>query len=176
MTTFLYACSTHLPRVSPETHYTRLTTPHTHISVHTTTKHKKTYPNIPKQINPNIQTHHGQCKTVSETFKTEIVQRIGRNLTDIMILRLISTQPAWGYKIIKTMETTYQIKLGHGILYPLLSTLEKGGFIQSTQEKHKGRVRKTYRITPKGTQLIKTYHEILEQQITMEDFKGTQEK
>lgn len=113
---------------------------------------------------------------MSETLKTEIVQRIGRNLTDIMILRLISTEPTWGYKIIKTMETTYQIKLGHGILYPLLSTLEKGGYIQSTKEKYKGRVRKTYQITPKGTQIIETYHEILKQQITMEDLGGTQEK
>jgi PadR family transcriptional regulator PadR len=90
-----------------------------------------------------------------------------------MILRLISIQPTWGYRIIKTMEITYQIKLGHGILYPLLNTLEKGGYIQSRREKHKGRIRKTYQITQKGTQLIKTYHEILKQQITMEDLKGT---
>lgn len=113
---------------------------------------------------------------MSETFKTQIVQRIGRNFTDIIILRLISTQPTWGYNIIKTMEANYQIKLGHGILYPLLNTLEKGGYIQSKQEKHKGRVRKTYQITPKGTQLIQTYHEILKQQITMEDIRGTEKK
>jgi DNA-binding PadR family transcriptional regulator len=74
------------------------------------------------------------------------------------------------------MEATYQIKLGHGILYPLLNTLEKSGYIQSKQEKHKGRVRKTYKITPKGNQLIEAYHEILKQQITMDDLKGTQEK
>jgi DNA-binding PadR family transcriptional regulator len=74
------------------------------------------------------------------------------------------------------MEAMYQIKLGHGVLYPLLNTLEQGGYIQSKQEKHKGRVRKTYQITPKGSQLIKAYYEILEQQIIMEDFKGTQEK
>jgi DNA-binding PadR family transcriptional regulator len=74
------------------------------------------------------------------------------------------------------MEITYQIKLGHGILYPLLNTLEKGGYIESKQEKYKGRVRKTYQITQKGNQLIKTYCEVLKQQITMEDIKGTPEK
>lgn len=108
---------------------------------------------------------------MSETFKTQIVQRIGRNLTDIMVLRLISTQPTWGYRIIKTVEATYQIKLGHGVTYPLLSTLEKGGFVQSTQEKHGGRIRKIYSITPKGVQLVDTYHEFLKEQIAMKDIK-----
>jgi len=109
---------------------------------------------------------------VSETFKTQIVQRIGRNLTDIMILRIVSTQPIWGYKIIKTIETMYHIKLGHGITYPLLRTLEKGGFIQSTQKKHGGRIRKIYSITPIGIQLIDTYNEYLKEQIAMRDIKS----
>lgn len=113
---------------------------------------------------------------MSETFKTQIVQRIGRNLTDIMILRLISAHPTWGYNMIKTVESAYQIKLGHGRLYPLLNTLEKGGYIQSTKEKHEGRIRKTYQITPKGNHIIKVYNEILKQQITMGDLEGTEQK
>jgi PadR family transcriptional regulator PadR len=86
-----------------------------------------------------------------------------------MILQLISTQPTWGYKIIKTMEVIYQIKLGHGIMYPLLKTLERDGYIQSTQEKHEGRIRKIYSITLKGMQLVDAYYEFLEKQIAMKD-------
>jgi len=82
-----------------------------------------------------------------------------------MILRLISTEPTWGYKIIKNMEITYQIKLGHGILYPLLNMLEKDGFLESTQEKQQGRIRKTYKITPKGIQYLNAYYEFLKEQI-----------
>jgi PadR family transcriptional regulator PadR len=108
---------------------------------------------------------------VSESFKKQIVQRIGRNLTDIMILRLIRTQPTWGYNIIKVMETNYEIQLGHGVLYPLLNLLEKSGFIQSKKEKHGGRIRKIYEITQKGTQLLDAYNELLKEQIEMQDIK-----
>ena len=72
------------------------------------------------------------------------------------------------------MENAYQIKLGHGRLYPLLNALEKSGYIQSTKEKHEGRIRKTYQITPKGSQIIEAYNEILKQQITEADLKGTE--
>lgn len=109
---------------------------------------------------------------MSESFKKQIVQRIGRNLTDIMILRLIRTQPTWGYKIIKIMESNLEIKLGHGVLYPLLSSLEKSGFLQSRREKHGGRVRKIYEITPKGIQLVNAYDEILKEQLAMKDLEG----
>lgn len=108
---------------------------------------------------------------MSESFKKQIVQRIGRNLTDIMILRLIRTQPTWGYSIIKAMETNYEVQLGHGVLYPLLNALEKSGFIQSKKEKHGGRIRKIYDITPKGNQLLEAYHEFLKEQIEMRDIK-----
>ncbi len=77
----------------------------------------------------------------------------------------------WGYKIIQNMETNFETKLGHGVLYPLLNTLEKGGFLQSTQEKHGGRIRKIYNITAKGIQLIDTYHEYLKEQIAMRDIQ-----
>ena len=108
---------------------------------------------------------------MSESFKKQIVQRIGRNLTDIIILRLIHTQPTWGYNIIKAMETNYEVQLGHGVLYPLLNALEKSGFIQSKKEKHGGRIRKIYEITPKGIQLLDAYHEFLKEQIAMKDIK-----
>lgn len=66
------------------------------------------------------------------------------------------------------METTYRIKLGHGVAYPVLNTLEKGGFIQSTKEREGGRIRKIYTITPKGIQLVNAYHEFLREQIDMQ--------
>jgi DNA-binding PadR family transcriptional regulator len=108
---------------------------------------------------------------VSESFKKRIVQRIGRNLTDIMILRLIRTQPTWGYKIIKVMKTNFEIQLGHGVLYPLLNSLEKGGFLQSRREEHGGRIRKIYEITPKRTQLVNAYDEVLKEQLQMTDLE-----
>jgi DNA-binding PadR family transcriptional regulator len=84
-----------------------------------------------------------------------------------MILRLIRTQPTWGYKIAKNMEASFNIKLGHGILYPLLNSLEKSGFLRSRREKHGGRVRKIYEITQKGIQLVNAYNEVLKEQLQL---------
>lgn len=71
----------------------------------------------------------------------------------------------WGYKIIKKTKTLFDIKLRHGALYPLLNALETDGYIKSKKTTAKGRIRKIYEITPKGTQLIDTYHEFLRQQL-----------
>ncbi|MEM2102550.1 MAG: PadR family transcriptional regulator [Candidatus Bathyarchaeia archaeon] len=108
-----------------------------------------------------------------EDFQKQIVQRIGRNFLDIMILRLASAHPIWGYKIIQTMKTNYDVKLSHSALYPLLNALEKSGFLQSKQEKHEGRIRKIYEITAKGIQLVNTYHKLLKEQTEMRDVKGS---
>ena len=108
---------------------------------------------------------------MSEDFRKQLVRRIGRNFLDIMILRLIRVQPTWGYKIIKTMETSYGVKLGHGALYPLLNALEKSGFLQSRREKHEGRVRKIYEISAKGIQLVDVYHVLLREQAAMQDIR-----
>ena len=102
---------------------------------------------------------------MTENFKKEIVQRITRNLLDIQILRLINTEPMWGYKIKKEVETRFGVKLRHGALYPLLNSLEKKGFLTSQKQKQGGRTRKVYTITKKGKKYIEIYREILREQI-----------
>ncbi|MEM3443137.1 MAG: PadR family transcriptional regulator [Candidatus Bathyarchaeia archaeon] len=102
---------------------------------------------------------------MAENFKKEIVQRITRNLLDIQILRLVNTEPMWGYKIKKQIEATSGVRLRHGALYPLLNKLEREGFLKSQKQQQGGRTRKTYTITPKGKTYINTYHNILKEQI-----------
>jgi len=102
---------------------------------------------------------------LTETFQKEIVQRITKNLLDIQILKLINTEPMWGYKIKKEVETKFGVKLRHGALYPLLNSLEKKGFLTSQKQQQGGRTRKVYTITKKGKKYIETYHNILKEQI-----------
>ena len=106
-------------------------------------------------------------KQLSETFKKQIVQRIVKNLIDIYILQIIKNEPTWGYKIKKSIEAEYGIKLRHGALYPLLNALENSGYLTSRKEKHGGRIRKVYEITPKGIQYINAYYEFLREQLQM---------
>jgi PadR family transcriptional regulator PadR len=108
---------------------------------------------------------------LSEDPKKQIVQRINRNFTDILVLRLIQTEPMWGYKIIKKTEKLFGIKLRHGALYPLLNTLETAGYVSSIKTTKTGRIRKVYQITPKGTELVDAYHDVIKEQLEKVDLK-----
>ncbi len=108
---------------------------------------------------------------MGETFKTEIVQRITRNLLDIQILRLIQAQPMWGYKIKKMVEAKFNVTLRHGALYPLLNALEQKGFMTSCREQQGGRTRKVYAITTKGKEYIETYNCTLREQLQQKDIR-----
>ena len=77
----------------------------------------------------------------------------------------------WGYKIIKETERLFGIKLRHGALYPLLSSLEAEGYARSEKITKGGRVRKVYKITTKGTELLDAYHEVLKEQLQKLDLK-----
>jgi len=110
-------------------------------------------------------------KQLSETFKKQIVQRIVKNLLDIYILQMIRDQPTWGYRIKKNIEQEYGIKLRHGALYPLLNALENSGYLTSRKEKHGGRIRKVYEITPKGMQYLDAYYKFLSEQIQTRDIE-----
>ena len=113
---------------------------------------------------------------MTEDPKKQLVQRITRNLLDILVLRLIQAEPMWGYKIIKKTEKLFGIKLRHGALYPLLNTLETEGYARSNQITKRGRVRKVYDITPKGTQLVDAYYNFLKEQLEKMDLKEDAQK
>ncbi len=102
---------------------------------------------------------------MAETYKKEIVQHIIRNLLDIQLLRIIQTQPTWGYKIKKQVESDFEIKLRHGALYPTLKSLQEKGFVVCKVEKQDGRNRTVYTITPEGDIYLQTYYSILKGQI-----------
>ena len=93
---------------------------------------------------------------MSETYKKEIVQHLIRNLLDIQLLRIIQTQPTWGYKIKKLVETNFKIKLRPGALYPTLNKLEQKGFVERKKEQKDGRARKVYTITENGKTYLQT--------------------
>jgi PadR family transcriptional regulator PadR len=108
---------------------------------------------------------------LTETFKKEIVQHITRKLVDIQILRLIQTQPMWGYKIEKELQKRFGVKLRHGTLYPMLNTLEQKGFLTSEKQKREGRTRKVYTMTLKGKNFVEVYNNVLKEQLDGLDIK-----
>ena len=109
---------------------------------------------------------------MTEDAKRQIVQRMNRTFLDILVLRLIKAEPMWGYRIIKKTDKLFRIKLRHGVLYPLLNSLEVDSYVKSTKITKGGRVRKVYKITPKGIKLVDAYQDILKQQLEGLDIKG----
>ena len=108
---------------------------------------------------------------MSEAQRKELVKRVIKNLLDVHLLRMVQTQPLWGYMIKKKVEANFQIKLRHGALYPMLNSLEQKGFLTSQIQTKNGRARKVYSITKSGRQYLQSYYSILKDQIKGEDLR-----
>lgn len=74
----------------------------------------------------------------------------------LLILRLLEGGDMYGYQMTEELarrsDQTFSLKAG--TLYPLLHALERQEMIASYEEEAGGRVRKYYRITPKGKGLL----------------------
>ena len=70
----------------------------------------------------------------------------------LVILKLLSEQPSYGYQLIKTMEE--RLAGGYapspGVIYPTLTMLEEEGLAASPTENNK----KVYSVTPEGTEYL----------------------
>lgn len=70
----------------------------------------------------------------------------------LVILKLLSEQPSYGYQLIKKMEE--RLAGGYtpsaGVIYPTLTMLEEEGLAASTLENNK----KVYSVTPEGLQFL----------------------
>jgi len=82
--------------------------------------------------------------------------------TTMLILRLLAEKELYGYQIIEELarksENVFQLKTG--TLYPILHGLEKDGMVTSyDQGTEHARVRKYYKLTSKGKNLLKTKRE-----------------
>jgi DNA-binding PadR family transcriptional regulator len=78
----------------------------------------------------------------------------------LVILKLLSEQPSYGYQLIKTMEQ--RLSGGYtpsaGVIYPTLTMLEEEGLAASSPENN----RKVYSVTPEGTEYLEANSSRLE--------------
>ncbi|GBE01162.1 lineage-specific thermal regulator protein [bacterium BMS3Bbin06] len=72
----------------------------------------------------------------------------------IHILYHASRGPVYGLRLIEELSR-HGYRLSPGTLYPMLSRMERDGFLTSRKETESGRVRKYYRITGKGGNALK---------------------
>jgi len=79
----------------------------------------------------------------------------------LVVLKLLSERPSYGYQLIKTMEE--RLSGGYtpsaGVIYPTLTMLEEEGLATASSENNK----KVYSVTPEGMEYLQTNRRRVEQ-------------
>ena len=84
----------------------------------------------------------------------EVQVKLMKGLLDLIVLQFLSNQPMHGYQIITRIRTTFGVYFGPSTIYPLLSALEKSGYVKSEWDMNNERPRKVYRLTTEGRNLL----------------------
>ena len=71
---------------------------------------------------------------------------------EILVLRLLADREMYGYELVQAIEsaTGEAIKLGEGVVYPLLHALEESGCLRARRKPVNGRTRVYYTVTAAG--------------------------
>ena len=71
---------------------------------------------------------------------------------ELLILRLLTEREMYGYEIVQAIEvaTGEAIKVGEGVVYPILHALEEQGCLSSRKKPVNGRTRVYYAATATG--------------------------
>ena len=77
--------------------------------------------------------------------------------TTLLVLSLLSREEMYGYQMITELarRSDHTFELKEGTLYPILHGLENGKYLSGYQQQApSGRMRKYYRLTRKGRELL----------------------
>jgi PadR family transcriptional regulator PadR len=91
------------------------------------------------------------------TDKTNFDKEFKRGTLEMILLRLISERPMYGYELASTLEKRggAHFQLKEGTLYPVLYRMEKAGYIEARWETlERGVPRKYYRLTKPGAKFL----------------------
>lgn len=71
---------------------------------------------------------------------------------ELLVLRLLADQEMYGYEIVRKIRlvTEEAIRIGEGVIYPALHSLEKNGSLASRRKLVDGRQRVYYSLTAAG--------------------------
>ena len=84
----------------------------------------------------------------------EVQVKLMKGLLDLIVLQFLNGQPMHGYQIITKIRKTFGVYFGPSTIYPLLSALEKSGYVKSEWNMNSDRPRKVYKLTTEGQSLL----------------------
>ena len=91
---------------------------------------------------------------IQANSQKEISTKLMKGLLDLILLQFLSTQPMHGYQIITKIRKNFGVYFEPSTIYPLLSTLEKKGLVDSEWNMNSERPRKIYRLTSNGQNML----------------------
>jgi PadR family transcriptional regulator, regulatory protein PadR len=91
---------------------------------------------------------------VSNTVQRDIQTKLAKGLLDMIILDYLRKEAMHGYQIISKIRKNFNIYLGPSTIYPLLCTLEKKGYVESSWNLNLERPRRTYKLTDRGKVIL----------------------
>lgn len=81
--------------------------------------------------------------------------QLRRGVLDVLVLTALKNEDSYGYKIIKDLKPITE--LSESTLYTILKRLIEDKMVEAYNVEFKGRLRKYYRITPKGMTRIEEF-------------------
>jgi PadR family transcriptional regulator PadR len=78
-------------------------------------------------------------------------------ISELLLLRLLSERQMYGYELARAIRTTTRqaISVGEGVLYPVLHSLERRGWLKARRCAVNGRTRVYYALTRAGARHLK---------------------
>ncbi len=78
-----------------------------------------------------------------------------KGVLDLCLLSLISEEPSYGYEMVEKMKKKGLEPVAEGSIYPLLTRLQKNGYVEGYMvEAAGGTRRKYYRVLPAGEERL----------------------
>ncbi|MBQ0108721.1 MAG: PadR family transcriptional regulator [Clostridiales bacterium] len=94
--------------------------------------------------------------------------QLKRGMLDVCVLKAISKEASYGYKIVKDLSP--YIDISESTLYPILRRLEAAEYLTETSAEHNGRLRKYYSITDGGRERIEDFKKDFKEIISIYDY------
>jgi PadR family transcriptional regulator PadR len=78
-------------------------------------------------------------------------------ISELLLLRLLAERQMYGYELARAIRTTTRqaISVGEGVLYPVLHSLERRGWLKARRCTVNGRTRVYYALTRAGLRHLK---------------------
>jgi PadR family transcriptional regulator PadR len=102
-----------------------------------------------------------KTKMLKANSQKEVSTKLMKGLLDMIILQYLNNEPIHGYQVITKIRKNYGVNFGPSTIYPLLGTLEKKGYLNSTWNMNFERPRKIYSLTTDGQSMLNFTEESL---------------